>query len=257
MNIIKITLLGMVMLALGACVTTKDSRFTKKADPEKAANSYVALGLGYMGNGDLIMARKKIERAITVNPESAAAHTAMAMYWLERGEPSLAGKEFKVAHDLDDEHAPTNYQYGRFLLLEENEEEGCELIELAANDVNFEARVSAFEDLGICLKHFGNTSKAIDAFEKAWSLDEKSTISMLELSKIFIERNKLRYASRWFKRFEATIRENNIEHSAGSLFVGSQLARAKRDRNALASYGFKLKKRFPQSEEFRRYQNGQ
>jgi type IV pilus assembly protein PilF len=245
------------MLALGACVTTTDSRFTKKADPEKAANSYVALGLGYMNNGDLIMARKKIERAIEVHPESAAAHSAMALYWQERGEPSLAGKEFKIAHELDDEHSPTNYQYGRYLLLEENDEDGCGLIEQAANDFNYDARVSAYEDLGLCRKHFGDTSEAIDAFEKAWSLNENSTISMLELTKIFIERKKLRQASRWYKRFEATIRENKVEHSASSLFVGSQLARAKRDRNGLARYGFKLKKRFPKSEEFRRYQNGQ
>lgn len=257
MKIIKLSILGLVTLALSACVTTTDSRFTKKANPDKAVASYVALGVGYMNNGDMIMARKKIERALKIAPDSAAAHSAMAMYWLERGEPNLAGKEFEIAHDLDDEYSTNNYHYGRFLLTERNDEEGCELISVAANDFDYEARVSAYEDLGICLRHFGNTTEAIDAFEKAWSLDFNSTVSMLELSKIYIERKKYKQANRWFKRFEKAIRENKVPHSAGSLFVGSQLARAKRDRNALASYGFKLKKRFPNSEEYRRYKNGQ
>jgi len=257
MKIIKFVLVNLIAVSLSACVTTTDSRFTKKADPSKAVASYVALGVGYLNSGDLIMARKKIERALEIAPDSAAAHSAMALYWMERGEPKLAGKEFEQAHDLDDSYSPNNYHYGRYLLAEKNDDHGCDLIEEAANDFNYDARVSAYEDLGICLRHFNDTSRAIDAFEKAWSLDLNSTISMLELTSIYIERKKLRSATRWYKRFEKTIGDNNVPHSAKSLFVGSQLARAKRDRNALASYGFKLKKRFPNSEEYRRYKNGQ
>ncbi len=76
----------------------------------------MALGLGYLSAGDLALARKKIERALSIAPESASAHGAMGLYWQERGENKLAQIEFELALDIDDEHSASNYHYGRFLL---------------------------------------------------------------------------------------------------------------------------------------------
>jgi len=255
MNFQKITTI-LSLLLLTACVTVTDSRFAKKADPDKAVESYVALGVGYLSSGDLIMARKKLDRALEIDPEYAAAHSAMAMYWLERGEPKLAKKEFLVALDLDEEHSPSNYQYGRYLLAVEASESACEYLQLAAEDVNYSARVLAYEDLGQCHQFFKKDLQAIDAYEKAWSLDANSTVATLSLAKIYLANKNLRQSTRWFARFEKNISDHDVPHNADSLFFAIQLAKAKRDRNALASYALKLKKRFPDSEEFKRFTNG-
>lgn len=256
MRIIKASITLLLLITLNGCVTVTDSRFSKKSDPTKAADTYVALGVGYLGAGDLTLARKKIERALEIAPDSPSAHSAMAMYWEERGELKLAQKEFETALDIDDDHSPSNYHYGRYLLQHKRDPESCELIELAADDVDFKARVSAYEDLGICHATFNQASKAIDAFEKAWSLDMDSNISTLHLAELYYQRRSIRPAALWFKRFDEIVKAKNLTHSANSLYLGYRIAKAKRDRNAQASYAFKLKKRFPNSDEYKSFKRG-
>lgn len=240
-------------LVLSGCVTVTDSRFTKKVDNEKAVDNYVALGVAYIQNGNMPLARKKIERALEISPDSASAHSAMATYWIERGEYDLAEKEFKIALDNDSQHSPSNFHYGRFLFAIRKDEKGCEYIKQAAADVDYTARVIAFENLGLCYNQFNQDRLAMDAFERAWSLDTNSTLSSLNLSALYLKRNRADIAKRWFDRLEAANREQKLEHTPASLYVGLSLSKALRDKNAEASFAFKLKKRFPQSREYKAY----
>ena len=256
MNIIKISSLMICLALLSGCVTVTDSRFAKKVNHEKAAETYVALGISYMNAGNLVLARKKIERALKVAPDSAAAHSAMAMYWLERGEFELTEKEFEIANDIDDEHSPTNYHYGYYLMVHKNDDEACDYIAQAALDVDYTARVLAFEGLGLCFGRFGNERQAIDAFERAWSLDMNSTVASLNLANLYIERKRPRIAKRWYQRFESAIKEGGVNQNSASLMTGFKVARASGDKNAAASYAFKLKKRFPESDEYLSFKRG-
>lgn len=255
MKIIQI--FGLIgVLLLSGCVTVTDSRFTKKADPDKAAETYVALGVGYIQSENLPMARKKIERALEINDEYAAAHSAMGLYWMNRGEPELAKEKFETALDIDDDHSPSNYHYGRFLLLQKNDPAACDYLAKAAKDVDYDARIIAYEDLGTCYYRFDQQRKAIDAFERAWTINSDSTVSCLNLAGIYFERNRLDLATRWFQRFERIIQDNGVQHSAESLYLGARIGKASGDKDAQASYAFKLRKRFPNSEEYQSYRSG-
>ena len=257
MMMIKQIIPVLLALMLAGCVTVMDSRFTKKVDSEKAVETYVALGVGYLRNGNMPLARKKIERALEIAPDSASAHSAMATYWIERGEMVLAQTEFEIALDLDDEHSPTNYHYGRFLFAIKKDVKGCDYINKSAKDVDYTARVLAYENLGLCYDHFQQEALAMDAFEKAWSLDVSSTISSLNLARIYLQRNRADISKRWFSRFESTLRDQELPHNAASLYTGVMLAKVSQDKNAEASYAFKLKKRFPRSNEYKRYRASQ
>jgi type IV pilus assembly protein PilF len=256
MKLIKLTISLISALTLTACVTVTDSRFSKNANPEKAAQTYVALGVGYLAAGELILARKKIDRALEIAPDSVGAHGAMGMYWEQRGENNLAQVEFELALDIDEQHSPTNYHYGRFLLQKKRERRGCDLLSAAAHDVDFNARSGAYEDLGFCLIAFNDNSKAIDAFEKAWTLDSSSTISTLHLTELYLQRNSIRPANRWFERFNYILEQKEIAHSSASLYLGYRLSKAGRDKNGQQNYGFKLKKLFPESVEYKRFKRG-
>ncbi len=248
----KLTLITVALL-LCACVTTTDSRFSKKASPEKAVESYVALGLGYLRSGDMVMARRKIERALKIDPDSAGAHNAMALFWQERGEIDLARKEFVKAVALDDEYSPARYHYGRFLMSQGQLQSACEHIKFATDDIDYAGRVVAHEDLGLCYGARQEWTQALDTFEKAWQLDSNSTVSSLNLTKIYIDRKRFDLASRWYQRFESVILKHKVKHSAQSLWLGVQIAMATRDKKAEARYAVQLKKRFPRSQEFKQY----
>ena len=252
-KIIKISCVAAVALLLNACVSITETRYSKNNNPEKAAETYVALAVGYLSQDKLILARQKIDRAMALNPENPSVHSVLAMYWLERGEIKLAEKAFVQALDLDEEHSPSNYHYGLYLMSYKRDKRACEHLAIAAKDVDYSARFLANENLGLCFMGQGDDSQAINAFEKAWVLDGDSTVSSLNLSRIYLKRNRVRLANNWFKRFEKTLTDNKVDHSAASLNVGLQLARALGNKNSAHSYGFKLKKRFPKSVEYKSY----
>lgn len=252
MKIIKPLILLWTVLLLSACVTTTDSRFSKKASPEKAVDSYVALGVSYLRRGDHAMARKKIERALEIDPESAPAHNAMALFWQDRGEAELANKEYLLALDYDEDYSPANYHYGRFLMVI-GKTKSCEYLSKAARDIDYEGRKPAFEDLGLCYYSLRDLDKAIASYEKAWQLQGGSLVASMNLTAIYIDQKRFDLAQRWFKRFESALQRSTEKHTSLSLWLGIQIAKASRDKNAEANYAFKLKKSFPQSVEYKRY----
>ena len=254
MQTIKIvSILGLVAI-LSACVTTTDSRFTKKASPEKAVDNYVMLGISYLRQGDYSMARKKIERALMIDPNSATAHNAMALYWQDRGEGELANKEYLIALDLDGDYSPANYHYGRFLMVL-GQTQACDYLRKASRDIHYTGRKAAFEDLGLCLFSQRDFKPAIAAYEKAWQMEGSSLIAAMNLTAIYVEQKRFDLAQRWFSRLESGIQKSQQEHSAMSLWLGIEIARASKDRNAEANYAFKLKKSFPESDEYQRYKS--
>ena len=251
MNCLKAIAIFTIALSLSACVTVTESRFSKKADANKAAESYVALGVAYMTQGNMPMARQKLDRALELEPDNLSAHSALATYWLERGEEQLAVKEFKIALDLDEDHSPSNYHYGRYLMVYKRDEKACEYLTKAASDVNYSARSLANEALGKCWLSQEKSSQAIDAFEKAWALNADSAVASYNLATIYFKRKRVDIATRWFKRFEESFQASNLKHSAASLKLGWRLAKASRNKNRADNYAFKLKKRFPKSLEYK------
>jgi len=251
MNCLKAIIVFTLALGLSACITVTESRFSKKADANKAAEAYVALGVAYMTQHNMAMARQKLDRALELEPDNVSAHSAIATYWLERGEESLAVKEFEIALDLDDEHSPSNFHYGRYLMVYKRDAKACEYLSLAASDVNYSARSLANESLGKCWLTQENNSKAIDAFEKAWTLNSDSSVASFNLSKIYFKRKRVDIALRWFKRLENSFKAGSLNHSAATLKLGWRLAKASGNKSSAANYAFKLKKRFPKSVEYK------
>ncbi len=255
MNHLKALIIFTLALCLSACITVTESRFSKKADANKAAEAYVALGVAYMTQSNMPMARKKLDRALELEPDNVSAHSAIATYWLERGEEPLAVKEFEIALDLDDDHSPSNFHYGRYLMVYKRDEEACDYLAKAANDVNYSARSLANESLGKCWLTKDENSKAIDAFEKAWTLNSDSMVASFNLSNIYFKRKRVDIALRWFKRLENSFKATRSSHSAATLKLGWRLAKASGNKNSAANYAFKLKKRFPKSVEYKLISN--
>jgi len=82
-------------------------------------------------------------------------------------------------------------------------------------------------------------------------LNQDSAISSFNLATIYYERKRYDLAQRWFTRFENTLSISKTLHSAATLSVGWQLAKASGNKNAADTFAFKLKKRFPKSTEYK------
>src|SRR5262249_48974719 len=89
----SLLLVGVAVVALLGCATSSP-RDKKRSD---ASNYNMQLGMAYLNQGDLGLAKQKLERAVHENPGDPNVHSAMAMLQDRLGQPQLADKEFKTA----------------------------------------------------------------------------------------------------------------------------------------------------------------
>src|SRR5690554_5832151 len=100
-NIAKLILTTVLALTMVACVTVTESRITKKKSPEKAVENYTELGMGYLERNRPDLARKRIEKALSIDDKYAPANDVMGLLWQTEGEFDLAEEFFKKAMSQD------------------------------------------------------------------------------------------------------------------------------------------------------------
>ena len=131
-------LLLSISVLLAACVTTVESRLTRKADPERAVANYTQLGLGYIRQQRLVRARERISHALKIDSDYAPANNAMALLLISEGEAELAEGYFDKALSLDEGFSFGHYQYGLYLLQKQAYPQACAHLLRAAQDVEFQ-----------------------------------------------------------------------------------------------------------------------
>jgi len=84
-------LMGVVAAALGlaGCVSSGDDKPTAKSDTD-AASYNLQLGFSYLQQGNLVVAKDKLERAQAQNPRSPTVHSALGMLYERLGDPKRA-----------------------------------------------------------------------------------------------------------------------------------------------------------------------
>ncbi len=104
-----------VALSLSACISTTDSVFTDKADPEKALEYRVELARKYIGEGNWENAKRNLRLATEIDPNNAEVHEAFALVYQSTGEFELAEDSYQTAIRLDMNFSRARNNYAAFL----------------------------------------------------------------------------------------------------------------------------------------------
>lgn len=249
----KIIALLVTALLITGCVTTSDSRFTKKADSQKALENYVALGQAYVQKGDIQKARKSLDRAADINAESPAVHNALASLWIAEDEPELAEEHFKLAIKYGAEFTPVKHRYGVFLYSQDRPEEACDMFKQASKDTRYERRAQIFDDLALCQYHTGKVEQAIVSYKKSLRLDGQNVTAMISLATLLYDNDDMKGAVRYFGKFQKLVDKSESKHNAQTLWLGIKLARVSENKNRESSFILQLKNRYPDSAQYKLY----
>jgi len=250
---LKIVILLCSSLFLSACVTTIESRLTRKKDPEKAVDNYTQLGLGYIQQGRFDRARARLNRALEIDEDYAPANNAMALLLQSEHEPELAEEFFLKSIDLDNEFSQGQYNYGMFLMQHKRYDTACEHLKNAARDVEYQQRGKAYQNLGLCYYRNGQVDLAISTYKRMLKVQRFNGAVLVNLSTLLFEKRRYDEAQQYYNRFTRIVERNKIEHSANSLWLGIKLGRLNQDEKIVQDLALELKANFPQSAELQLY----
>jgi len=238
---------------VSGCVTTSDSAFARKANPEEAVEKYVQLGLEYIKRDQFGRARKHLTRALELDETNAPALAALGLIYHEEGETELAQQSFEKALQSDSEYTRGRTYYGAFLFSEERYEDALEQFERAAQDTAYSSRAQIFTNIALCNLKLQRADAALTAYEKTLKLDRMNGRALSGATELLIAKGDYKRAQYFYNRLIRLISEQGLRHSAQSFWMGIRIADHFGQDAHAESLGELLGELYPDSEEYERY----
>jgi type IV pilus assembly protein PilF len=235
-------LIGVAALALGACSSTSNSG-RKKSD---ASNYNMQLGMAYLNQGDLGLAKEKLERAVAENPGDPNVHSAMAMLQDRLGHPDKADKEFKAALSLGPRNPDVLNNYAVYLCRTGRTDEGVKSFEEAAHNPLYRTPEAAYTNAGVCLRGAKRDTQAAMSFQRALQIRPNFAEAAYQLADLDFHRGEVQEARETVDRFMSS-----FEATPDLLLLGVRISRKQGDRMAEEKFARKLRLDFPASDQAR------
>jgi len=242
MRFTSLVIVSATVLALAGCASAGD-RAKKKGD---ASNYNMQLGMAYLNQGDLGLAKEKLDRAVAENPGDPNVHSAMAMLQDRLGHPDLADKEFKAALNLGPRSPDVLNNYAVYLCRSGRVDEGVKAFEEAAHNALYRTPEVAYTNVGVCLRGAKRDTQAAMSFQRALRIKPNFAEAAYQLADLDFHRGEVQSARETVDQFVGS-----YEPTADLLLIGVQIARKQGDRVAEEKFARKLRMDFPSSDQTR------
>jgi type IV pilus assembly protein PilF len=244
-------LLPVVLMA--ACVTVPVNGPGTSVDVDRAVNNRIAAGMEYLKNGQPADARRHFSRALKLDDNSAVAHNAMGLLYGYEGDIEQQEDHLLKALKADKDYSPARNNLGALLYRQGRLKEAEKQLRRAAEDPNYDARGSAYYNLGHVRSAMEDKKGAKKAYQRAARLASGNPGPSLELARIYFEEKNFRLARDYYQQYARRIGTQ----SATGLWLGIRLAHRFGNRDEQASYELALKRLYPASDEFKAWQQWQ
>ena len=234
--------LSACVLALVGCAAT--SRAERQRDD--AANYNTQLGIDYLKQGNLPVAKDKLDRAMTQNPDDPGVHSAMAMLEDRLGHPDKADHEFKAALRLGHRSPEVLNNYAVYLCRNGRTDEGVKAFEEAAHNGLYGTPEAAYTNAGVCLRAAKRDTQAAMSFQRALQVRPNYAEAAYQLSDLDLQRGEVEQARAEVDKYLAA-----YDATPDLLFVAVQIAQKQGDRMAEQRYARRLRLDFPGSDQAR------
>ncbi len=250
MNTMRTLAAGLILLALGACVSTPTEPGGGKKSPQEAATFNSQLAIEYLRKGDLAVAREKIERALSQDPSNVSVQMTAALVYDRLGEDKKADEHYAAALRLKPNDPDMLNNYGVYLCRKGKPNEGEKLLLKAANDPVYKTPELALTNAGMCMRGAGRMEEAESYFRQVLSRRPRYGDALLQLADLDFQRGTKESndeASGLIKRYLAVVAAAGPE----ILWLGVRVERARGDKATADAYARRLKNEYPQAEQTR------
>jgi type IV pilus assembly protein PilF len=242
----KIALL-LVLLVFAGCVTTNETVFTNQESPELALKRRVELARAYIGQGNWENAKRNLKLAADIDPKNAEVFEAFALVYQSTGELDAAEENFLKSLSLNSSLSRARNNYAAFLFAQGRCAEAEKELEIVVRDTLYSGRPQAFTNLGLCRARLQKSDAAIEALERALTMEQRNPLALFTLAELYYERQSFAKAQQFYQAY----RRVAPSPTAAALWLGIRLARSLELANERASLELALYNMYPNSAEAR------
>jgi type IV pilus assembly protein PilF len=231
-------------LLLCACVTTGDTGLKKSPSAAGAAN--VQLGAAYLQQGNLQVAKDKLEKAVKQTPKDPVVHGMLGLLYHRLGDDTRAEKEYRTALELAPGDPEQLNNYAVFLCSVGRADEGVSRFEEAARNPLYRTPWAAYTNAGVCLRGAKRDPEAAPLFLRAMQVNPEYAEAVIELADLDLSEHN---AADAYKRVTDFLKTN--PSSPELLLLGWRAARDLKDPVGAAQMAWRMQADFPDSDQAR------
>ena len=240
----KLALL-LVLSVFAGCVTTNETVFTNQESPELALKKRVELARAYIGQGNWENAKRNLKLAADIDPKNAEVYEAFALVYQSTGELDAAEENFRKSLSLNGSLSRARNNYAAFLFAQGRFAEAEKELEIVVRDTLYSGRPQAFTNLGLCRVRLQKSDAAIEALERALTMEQRNPLALFTLAELYYERQSFAKAQQFYQAYRRVVRTP----TAAALWLGIRLARSLELADERASLELALYNMYPNSAE--------
>ena len=157
--------LGLALATMGSFAA--DPTPTGPLDSSGASAANLQLGISYMQQGNLSLAREKIDKALKQDPKNPDARTAAAMLEERLGNLRKAEEQHRAAIRLGPGRPELSNNYAVFLCRTGKYKEGVKMLVAVAANKLYPTPYAAFTNAGVCARADKQVDVAAGYFRRA------------------------------------------------------------------------------------------
>ena len=216
-----------------------------KSRASASAKVHTELAGMYYERAQMGGALGEIDQALQADQNYAPAYYMRGLIHMELREYKEADEDFQQSLRLDKTDPKANYNYGWFLCQRGKEKESIPYFLAALKNPLYETPELAYLSAGRCSKKAGNNKEAEEFLQRALQVQPGLPQALLAMAELTFANGDYASAKKYFAKFS----EKSDSLTAEQLWLAVRIERKVGDRNAEASYGMQLRKRFPDARE--------
>ena len=215
-----------------------------EANDRAAADANLQLGLAYLRQNNLPVAKDKLERALQQNPRSSQVHSSMALLHERLGDDIKADASYRTALGIAPNDPDVQNNYAVFLCNKGRVGEGVKRFEQAAVNPLYRTPWAAYTNAGVCLRGAGSDGDAAQMFNKALQVRPNYGEAVVQLADLDLAQKRAPAA---YQRVEAFLSRN--ASTPDLLLMGWRAARDAGDVPNADRLARRLQIEYPTSEQ--------
>lgn len=253
--------IAVVLLALSGCVASgrapaKPEVAAVQAAPEggdiaRRAQIRMELAASYLQAGQATVALQEVAQAIALEPRNADAYALQGLILLGMRDYPAARNSLQQSLSLKPGDPRTLHNMGWLDCLEGRYAQGVAVLDRVLDSPRYAESSKTLMTKAMCQRQAGDVAAAEKTFLQAYEMDAGNPVIAYHLADLLFRRQELERA-----RFYARRLNNGEYANAESLWLGIRVEKAMGDKAAVRQLADQLQRRFPDSKEWQRYEQG-